>query len=240
MGTTGLTARGTQPIAPEFPGTVTPVGSRVRFGAVGLKEGGANAEGTNAEGTVTELQRWRAVVVTDKGRRWKVPYGAMHVLRRAPVGECSLADVASLAEELLAEHKSPSGLDGGWRFGFDLSPSRAGSCKYAGQRIDLAVSYCLKAPRADIVDTLLHEIAHAIVGPRHNHDAVWRAKARQIGCSAQRCHDLAHTAAPWIGECGCPRQWYRHRLQRRMRRGATCAACGKDIAWRLNTGTPLP
>jgi SWI/SNF-related matrix-associated actin-dependent regulator 1 of chromatin subfamily A len=32
-------------------------------------------------------------------------------------------------------------------------------------------------------DTILHEIAHAIVGPHHGHDEVWRGKAVEIGCT---------------------------------------------------------
>lgn len=29
---------------------------------------------------------------------------------------------------------------------------------------------------------LLHEIAHALLGPDHGHDQVWKDKALQIGC----------------------------------------------------------
>lgn len=185
-------------------------------------------------GTVAVLQRWRALVAGDEGDSWRVPYRALEVLHRAPVGECSPADAESLAKDLMHRHKTLSGLPAEWRFGFDLAPSRAGACKYAERRIVLAVSYCLCASRAEIVDTLLHEIAHAIVGPGHNHDAVWRAKARQIGCAAERCHGRSHTVAKWVGECGCGRRWLRHRLQRRIRRGACCPSCDKIIAWRPN------
>lgn len=37
-------------------------------------------------------------------------------------------------------------------------------------------------PKNEIVNTVLHEIAHAIVGPNHGHDDIWKAKAREIGC----------------------------------------------------------
>ena len=39
-----------------------------------------------------------------------------------------------------------------------------------------------------VIDTLLHEIAHALVGHKHGHDAVWRRKALQIGCNGKRCY----------------------------------------------------
>ena len=97
------------------------------------------------------------------------------------------------------------------------------------------MSYCHRATRAEIADTLLHEIAHAIVGVRHQHDAVWRAKAREIGCTAERCHDVSHTPARWVGACGCGKRWLRQRLSRHLRRGARCGSCNGEITWRRNT-----
>ena len=49
------------------------------------------------------------------------------------------------------------------------------------QQVELSVSFVLRATWSDIRDTLLHEIAHAIVGPGHGHDAVWQTAARRIG-----------------------------------------------------------
>ena len=102
------------------------------------------------------------------------------------------------------------------------APAFAGTFE---RRIDLSVSYCLAATRAEIEDTVLHEIAHAIVGPRHNHDAVWKAKAREIGCAGERCHRVQHSTPKWIGECGCGQQWFRQTLQRRIMRNRACGKC---------------
>lgn len=38
-----------------------------------------------------------------------------------------------------------------------------------------------------IRDTILHEIAHALVGPNHCHDLVWKAKCLEIGATPRRC-----------------------------------------------------
>ena len=213
-------------LAADFPGAACPVGSRVRF----------PWRGQAIDGTVAELQRARAVVVGGEDARWKVPYALLTVVERVPERECSLADVEKLAGDLLARHQAGSGLDADWGFGFDLSTARAGVCRYADKRIDLSVSYCHRATRAEIEDTLLHEIAHAIVGHRHHHDAVWKAVARAIGCTAERCHGVDHTPARWVGECGCGQSWRRQRLSRRLRLGGRCLKCGGRIAWRLNTG----
>ncbi len=212
-------------ITADFPGAAVPPGSRVRF----------TARGASITGVVAELQAARAVVLAGDAGRWQVPYRLLEVVDRVPERECTLADVEMLARRLLARHQAQSGLGTLWTFGFDLSTSRAGVCRYRDQRIDLSVSYCLRATRADIENTLLHEIAHAIVGIEHGHDAVWKAKAHEIGCTAERCHGVTHTVARWVGECGCRRQWFRQRLSRRLRTGAICKACGRRIEWRWNT-----
>lgn len=37
-----------------------------------------------------------------------------------------------------------------------------------------------------IENTVLHEIAHAMVGNKHHHDRVWRDCAQRIGCNGNR------------------------------------------------------
>ena len=223
--------RRTGPVAADFPGTACPVGSRVRF---------RPRDGEEIEGTVTELQRACAVVAAGDDGLWKASYSLLTVVERVPERECTLAEVEALARDLLARHKASSGLGADWDFGFDLSTTRGGVCRYADRRIDLSVSYCHRATRAEIEDTLLHEIAHALVGYKHHHDAVWRAAARAIGCTAERCHDVDHTPARWVGECGCGRSWQRQRLSRRLRLASRCPRCGGPIAWRLNTRGEAP
>ncbi|MCY3793749.1 MAG: SprT-like domain-containing protein, partial [Gammaproteobacteria bacterium] len=190
-------------ITVDFPGANYPIGSRVRF----------THGGGTLSGTVASLKRRQALVHTDQGH-WNVPYSLLELVERSAVGECSLVETEALANELLKHHKANSGLGRNWCFGFDLAPSRAGACKYEERRIDLSVSFCLRASRAEIIDTILHEIAHAIVGKAHNHDAVWAAKALEIGCTGERTHAVRHTAPRWVGECSCGQRWLRQRLNR--------------------------
>ena len=211
-------------LAADFPGAKVPPGSRVEF----------TERGRPIAGVVAKLLRRHAVVAAGADGRWKVPYRFLRVVERAPERECTLAEVEELARRLFARHRRRSGLGAEWTFGFDLSTARAGVCRQPSKRIDLSVCYCLRAPRDEIEDTLLHEIAHAIVGVEHRHDAVWRAKAREIGCKAERCSSVGHTLPRWIGKCGCEKPWSRQRLSRSLREGAICKACRRTIVWRLN------
>ena len=123
----------------------------------------------------------------------------------------------ALASRLMNEH----GLVG-WRVKLDHARRRAGQCDFTAQTISLSRHYVRHAETDHIRDTILHEIAHALVGPKHGHDAVWRQKAREIGCTANRCHTLNFSAAKWIMQCpkGC---FAVERHRRKM--GLVCASC---------------
>ena len=221
-----MTQRHSSSVTADFAGAASPVGSIILFRGAG---------GKALTGRVTRLRLRRADVVAEDGNEWEVPYPAILEVIGGPAPECSLEEVQRLAERRLAQHLADGSLRARWTFGFDLATTRAGVCRYRERRIDLSVSYCLAATRAEIEDTILHEIAHAIVGPQHNHDAVWKAKAREIGCQGERCHRVQHSIPKWVGECGCGQQWFRQTLQRRMASNRICAKCRGAITWRRNT-----
>ena len=208
-----------------FPGERFPVGSTVTF----------RSRVPRTTGTVTELREHYATVAAGDAGRWRVPYTALTLVASGPRGGATLTEIEDRAHNLLHTHQLLSGLSPGWRFGFETTASRAAVCRHRDKTIAMAVSYALRAPWHKIVDTLLHEIAHAIVGPAHRHDRVWKAKARDIGCTAQRCTSLQHTVGGWLGRCGtCNRTWTRHRLTAKMRTRAICPRCRTRIAWRRN------
>ena len=126
-----------------------------------------------------------------------------------------------LAHRLLAKH----GLHN-WHISFDHARRRAGVCNFSTRTISLSRHYAREATIEHITDTILHEIAHALVGPSHGHDAVWRRKAQEIGCSAMRCHNLTFAKAKWVMTCpnGC------FAVERHRRKsGLICKSCKQNI-----------
>ncbi len=224
-----MTQRKNGSITADFPGAAYPVASVVKFRGAGRHE---------RSGKVACLRLRHADVVTEDGNEWAVPYSTILMVERRPNVQCSLEEVARMGERLLLLHGRRAEPGAPWSFGFDLATTRAGVCRYRERRIDLAVSYCLAASRAEIEDTILHEIAHAIVGPGHNHDAVWKDQAREIGCRGERCHRVQQSLPKWVGECGCGQQWFRQVLQQRMIGNRVCAKCRGAITWRRNTVAP--
>lgn len=150
-----------------------------------------------------------------------------------------LDDAGRLGRRLLDEH----GLTD-WSVVFDRAKRRAGICRPASKQIGLSGPLTALHPEAEVRDTLLHEIAHALVGPEHGHDEVWRATARRLGCSGQRCSsaDAPRIEGDWIGTCPAGHQRRKHR---RPARPSSCAACSPTFdpahlltwTWR---GQPAP
>lgn len=141
-----------------------------------------------------------------------------------------LQAVLELGYQLMDTHQLT-----GWRLVFDHARRRAGQCDYNSQTISLSRHYVRYAEADHIRDTLLHEIAHALVGPAHGHDAVWRAKAREIGCTASRCHQLEFSEARWLMVCpqGCFSS-PRHRRGRNL----VCARCKTPVQYHDNRASP--
>lgn len=112
-----------------------------------------------------------------------------------------------LAEDLMLEH----GLDD-WTFTFDRAKVRLGACHYDTKTISLSRPLAELASEHDITDTLLHEIAHALVGPRVGHGRAWRETAISIGCSGDRCHYLDTSEGSkyqYDCVCGVTHTWHR-------------------------------
>jgi predicted SprT family Zn-dependent metalloprotease len=139
-----------------------------------------------------------------------------------PTSKQKLFDqVRALAQELLAQH----GLHG-WSFAFNRGKQTMGVCVYDQRRIELSVYFVERNSREEILDTILHEIAHALVGPRHGHDAVWKRQCIAIGARPVRCADALMPEGCWRARCqACGGQFNRHRKPRRVR-GWFCCKCG--------------
>ena len=141
-----------------------------------------------------------------------------------------LSEVTQMANTLLAEH----GLkQRGWIFDFDNAVSRCGCCRYRSRRITLSKHYATLNNEANVKDTILHEIAHALVGPGHGHDHVWKAKAIEIGCKGYRCksedtHEgFVTIPTKYIATCNsCKTNHFKNRLSKRI---SSCGRCSNTF-----------
>lgn len=144
-----------------------------------------------------------------------------------------LARVRVWADALIRAHLDPAL----WSFGFDHAKRRAGQCNFTDHRITVSRYLAAKFEDDEIHQVLLHEVAHAIAGPKAGHGPSWRRIAAELGYVGGRTHDgeIAHEHAPWVGQCPRGHEHYRFR---RPTRQTSCGKCSRGfspdhlIAWR--------
>ena len=71
-----------------------------------------------------------------------------------------------------------------WSFGWNRRRRAHGLCRYDRRRIELSALLTAREPDPTLIlNTLRHEIAHALAGPRAGHGPRWRAWAERVGCT---------------------------------------------------------
>ena len=136
-----------------------------------------------------------------------------------------LSDAESLALELMRQH----GLLPRWKFKFDRAIRRFGCCNEGKRLISLSARLTELNAEYEVRDTILHEIAHALVGVRAGHGRKWRKMASIIGCNARSCYgdEVRQPGGKFVGQC--PTCGYE--IQRARRRRVSCGRCDR----RFNT-----
>jgi len=90
------------------------------------------------------------------------------------------------AQRLAREWMNKYGLQH-WSVQFIHSMNTAGLCVYP-VCIRLCWEYVEGSGEEKVLDTIKHEIAHALT-PRHGHDDVWKAKCHELGCKPEQYID---------------------------------------------------
>ena len=122
----------------------------------------------------------------------------------------------------------------GWTFKFDNAKRRFGYCAHYSKTIGLSKNLVFLNDEAQVKDTTLHEIAHALCNVNHGHDEVWKAKAREVGCRDERCYgdNVTTPESKYIAECkGCGTTHKRHKRIS----GGRISSCGKCSGGKYNT-----
>lgn len=131
------------------------------------------------------------------------------------------AQARELALELMDLHGL---IDAGWSFRFNRAKSYAGLTDLQLREISLSGSMVDVVAPSSVRETLLHEIAHALIGYEEyaEHGPLWRAKAIEIGASGEE-EDMNYI--PRVFTSKCP----------------ACGTHGEEIAlirWRKSCDSP--
>lgn len=125
-------------------------------------------------------------------------------------GVMNLEELQAIAHGALRKHGLTE-----WTFGWARTRRRLGACKYRQKRIEIAAYYAEHNSADKVLDTLLHEIAHALAGPSAKHGPKWKAIAARIGATPKACdsaHDTVVKPGDWQAVCpACQKTFHRYR-----------------------------
>jgi predicted SprT family Zn-dependent metalloprotease len=149
-----------------------------------------------------------------------------------------LAEAEKLAIALMQRH----GLLPQWKFAFDRAVRRFGCCNERKKLITLSARLTELNSEYEVRDTILHEIAHALVGVRAKHGRKWRQMASLVGCNARSCYgdEVRQPPGKFIGRC--PTCGYE--IHRSRRKRISCGRCDRAFnprhlfAWSRASQTP--
>lgn len=128
----------------------------------------------------------------------------------------------TITQQMARDKFNQHGLANDWKFGFDRAVKRYGATHFTRRYITVSRHFINhpSVTKKKVLNTILHEIAHALVGSTHGHDNVWRDCAIRIGCDGKRCGKYVGMLVPpkhTIRCVNCDSVWYRQTMQRKMR-----------------------
>lgn len=126
-----------------------------------------------------------------------------------------------------------------WTAEYDQSLRHAGTCNGVTRVLTFSLKIAEHVPESEFIDTVVHEIAHALT-PGHKHDAVWKRTARSLGGSGERLSSvkLPSEIYSWVGKCSNGVHTFQYQRKPKYVDNGVCK-CGKGtkISWTHN-GVP--
>ena len=115
----------------------------------------------------------------------------------------------------------------GWNFRFSRGRNQFGAClkkmnRWTGEILWKEITLSKKLSEindeTEVKDTILHEIAHALVGHKAEHGLAWKHEAARLGARPVAKFSTREVAVSyrWTGTCSdCSREFKRHRVNPR-------------------------
>ena len=130
--------------------------------------------------------------------------------------------VRETAEAVLRQHDITD-----WKIVLTNNKVQLGAVRYSTKTMFLA-NRLSEVTEDELKEVVLHEIAH-ILTPKHNHDKVWKARAKELGCSGKRTVSFGRMPDfKYLVTCeSCDFVTFRHRKLK----GATHNDCGGKIIY---------
>ena len=144
-----------------------------------------------------------------------------------------------------------------WSCAFDCGIRRFGRCSSDKTKITLSRKLTQVNTEERVIQTIIHEIAHARVGPGHNHDYVWKQECIKLGgtgvarwsdestITVDRDYEILHngqklaigdpisfTTGVVISGIRAAEGIFQYRMRRKQKCPMVCLVCGEKYKFR--------
>ena len=133
-------------------------------------------------------------------------------------------ETLKMLNDKMAEHGL---INQGWVGSLNNRKRALGVCSFGRKEIKISKAFSNIISSDEILDTILHEIAHALVGPGMGHGRSWRIMCRKIGATPTRLAN-ASVKPEYRYKCYCPNcgELKQYGFHRRPTRKFICSDCG--------------
>jgi predicted SprT family Zn-dependent metalloprotease len=136
----------------------------------------------------------------------------------------NIYQILDLANATIAEY----GLYG-WKAELDNGKKRAGACHYSRRVLSFSQHILPNASDEDVLETIRHEVAHAIVGHSAGHGPAFKRQLIEMGGTGRRTHSMATPELRW--KATCPTHGAIGTRRTRPQGQHTHRRCGQVITW---------
>ena len=134
-----------------------------------------------------------------------------------------LDDVRKLVNELFTKYKIKN-----WNFEFFTKKKSLGMCDFNTKTLYIGLQYCAVNDEKRIRNTLLHEVAHILVGLKNGHNFIWRRKCVEIGGDGERLTQTDKIVATYKHQYKCPACNTIYPTHKRLSTIGFCSKCWKE------------
>lgn len=140
------------------------------------------------------------------------------------------------AESLVYKYMAKYDLPDEWLFDWQNKKRALGTCSYSRKEIRLSKWYVELNDKESVVDTILHELAHALSFVRYGragigHGRLWKKVCREVGAIPKACSTESLTKPQnhykYVDTCCCGITYKKHRI--RNNRTYSCPKCRQNL-----------
>lgn len=121
-----------------------------------------------------------------------------------------------------------------WGLELDGGKRRIGACHHSKRKITLSRHFIALNDLDTMINTVLHEIAHALAGYEAGHGPEWKMWAKAVGAKPERCaNNVEAPEGRWLAVCpGCGHRHTRVRWSKNLVSGRLCCGfCRSPLTW---------